>query len=74
MIKKGTKGHILYYTTYLPKDTITKIEIQGERIIELLSKKWTIYSVDYERDAETEEILKLKVNLKKEVISESIFN
>ena len=73
-MKKGTKGHTLYYTTYLPKDTITKIEIQGEKIIELLNKKWTIYRVDYERDAETEEILKLSVNLKKEVISESIFN
>ena len=66
MIKKGTKGHTLYYATYLPKDIITKIEIQNEKILELLSKKWTIYSVDYERDAETEEILRLDVHLKKE--------
>lgn len=65
-MKNKTKGHTLYYTTYLPKDTITKIEIQNEKILELLSKKWTIYRVDYERDAETEEILILDVHLKKE--------
>ena len=64
-MKNGTKGHILYSTTYLPEDTITKIEVQNEKILKLLSKKWTIYSVDYERDAETGEILRLKVNLKK---------
>ena len=74
MMKKGTKGHTLYYTTYLPKDTITKIEIQNEKILELLSKKWTIYRVDYERDAETEEILIVDVHLKKEAISESLYN
>ena len=71
-MKNGTKGHTLYYTTYLPKDIITKIEIQNEKILELLSKKWTIYSVDYERDAETEEILRLDVHLKKEEIRENI--
>ena len=65
MMKNGTKGHILYYTSYLPKDTITKIEIQGEKIIELLSKKWTIYRVDYQRDISTGEILKLNINLDK---------
>ena len=72
MMKKGTKGHTLYYTTYLPKDIITKIEVQNEKILELLSKKWTIYRVDYERDAETEEILRLDVHLKKEEIRENI--
>lgn len=72
MMKNGTKGHTLYYTTYLPKDTITEIEIQNEKILELLSKKWTIYRVDYERDAETEEILRLDVHLKKEEIRENI--
>jgi hypothetical protein len=71
-MKNGTKGHTLYYTTYLPKDTITEIEIQNEKILELLSKKWTIYRVDYERDAETEEILRLDVHLKKEEIRENI--
>ena len=34
MMKNETKGHTLYYTTYLPKDTITKIEIQNEKILE----------------------------------------
>ena len=68
------KRKTLDYSTYIPKDTITKIEVQGEKIIELLNKKWTIYRVDYERDTETEEILKLSVNLKKEVISESLYN
>ena len=72
MMEKGTKGHTLYYTTYLPKDIITKIEVQNEKILELLSKKWTIYRVDYERDAETEEILILDVHLKKEEIRENI--
>lgn len=66
MMKNRTKGHTLYYATYLPKDTITKIAIQDEKILELFSKKWTIYRVDYERDAETEEILILNVHLKKE--------
>ena len=72
MMKKGTKGHTLYYTTYLPKHIITKIEVQNEKILELLSKKWTIYRVDYERDAETEEILILDVHLQKEEIRENI--
>lgn len=74
MMKNETKGHTLYYTTYLPKDIITKIEIQNEKILELLSKKWTIYRIDYERDAETEEILILDVHLKKEAIGESLYN
>ena len=65
-MKNGTKGHILYYTSYLPKDTITEIEIQGEKIIELLNKKkWTIYRVDYQRDINTGEILRLNINLEK---------
>lgn len=64
-MKNGTKGHTLYCATYLPKSIITKIEVQNEKILKLLSKKWTIYIVDYEKDVETEEIIKLKVNLKK---------
>ena len=66
MMKNRTKGHTLYCTSYLPEDTITKVEVQNEKILELLSKKWTIYCVDYERDAETEEILRLDIHLKKE--------
>ena len=60
------KGKTLDYSTYIPKDTITKIEIQGEKIIELLNKKkWTIYRVDYQRDINTGEILRLNINLEK---------
>jgi hypothetical protein len=75
VIIDGTTGHFLDYITYLPKDNnITEVEIQNEKIFELLSKKWTISKVGYVRDQNTGEIVRLEVYLKKEGTSESLYN
>lgn len=69
MIKNGTKGHILTCHSYVPVEKpITELEIQGEKILKILSERWKAYEIRYWKDIDTGHIINLEIYLKKGVI------
>lgn len=66
MMKNGTKGHILACHSYTPGEKpITELEIQGEKILKILSERWKAYEIRYWKDIDTDHIINLEIYLKK---------